>query len=149
MTYYCTLFLRSDERDALSEILLPALTEALDPDDNQSPANLARTQRMRTAGFVTRSDLPRYAWCLDSRERVGSDESDPFAHVSWLLSQLKPGVLLGDARKQGLEASLGFFWGGQGTGGGPFISAQFADLLVRHQIGLDVGFYYEDPSGAV
>ena len=29
--------------------------------------------------------------------------------------------------------------------GGPFISVQLAELLVRYQIALDVGFYYENP----
>ncbi|MDO8387030.1 MAG: hypothetical protein Q7T13_11605 [Polaromonas sp.] len=149
MTYYCTLFLGSDKRDALSGLLLRAALNALDLEDNQSPENLARAQRMRTAGFVMRSDLPRYAWCMDSRGGVAADESDPLIHVSWLLSRLKPGVLLADAKNQGLECSLGFYWGGQGTGGGPFISVALADLLARHRVGLDVGFYYEEPANAV
>ncbi|MFC6279683.1 MULTISPECIES: hypothetical protein [Polaromonas] len=149
MTYYCTLFLRSDKRDVLSAILPPAAIEALDQEDNQSPVNLARAQRMRIAGFVTRSDLPRYAWYVDSREGVSADESDPLVHVSWLFSQLKPGVLLADAKNQGLDSSLAFYWGGQGTGGGPFISSALAELLAHHKVGLDVGFYYEESASAI
>ncbi|WP_431113070.1 hypothetical protein [Variovorax paradoxus] len=76
------------------------------------------------------------------------DEIDPFVHVSWLLSQLKPGVMLAEARRRGIESSLSFFWGGGGTGGGPFISPALASLLARHEIGLDVGFYCEAPAAS-
>ncbi len=143
MRYYCTFFLRSDDSDAPSKIFLPDVIDALDFQDNQSAARLATVQRLRAVGFVPRSDMPRYAWYLDTRETVDSTEFDPFVHVSWLLSQLKPGVLLAEARKKGIESSLGFYWGGNGTGGGPFISVRLSELLMRHQIGLEVGFYYE------
>ena len=148
MRYYCTFFLRSGNKDAPSEIFLPAAIRALDFEDNQSPARMASAKRLSTAGFVKRNDLPRYVWYLDTREEVGTDVCDPFMHVSWLLSQLKPGVLLAAARDHGIESSLGFYWGGNGTGGGPFISVILAELLVRYQIGLDVGFYHEDGTDA-
>lgn len=92
--------------------------------------------------------MPRYVWYLDSREGVSTDVSDPYVHVSWLFSQLKPGFLFASVVNQGIESSLGFYWGGNGTGGGPFISPKLAELLVCHQIGLDVGFYYEEVTGA-
>jgi hypothetical protein len=144
MRYYCTFFLRSDELNAPSSIFLPDAIEALEYEDSRSPARLARVQSLRGVGSITRSDLPRYGWYLDTRKAIEADECDPFVHVSWLLSQLKPSVLLAEARKQGVESSLGFYWGGSGTGGGPFFSVRLAELLVRHQIGLDVGFYYEE-----
>jgi hypothetical protein len=112
-------------------------------------ARIARSQRLRTVGLVMRSDLPRYSWTLDSREAVGTSETDPLVHVAWLLSQLKPGISLEAARGGGVESCLGFYWGGRGTGGGPFISPALAELLVRHQLGLDVGFYYEEEDDAV
>jgi hypothetical protein len=144
MRYYCTFFLRSDAEDAPSKVFLPEAIEALDFQDNQSPERLASAQRMRAVGFVPRSDLPRFVWYLDSREEVEETDFDVFTHVSWILSQLRPGVSLADAREQGIESSLGFFWSGNGTGGGPFISLQLAELLVKHQIALDVGFYYAE-----
>lgn len=144
MRYYCTFFLRSDDRDAPSKIFLSDVVDALDFDDNQSSARIASAQRLRAVGFITRSDLPRYAWRLDTRDEVDSDEIDPFVHVSWLLSKLRPGVSLPEANMNGIESLLGFYWGGNGTGGGPFISVRLAELLVRHQINLDVGFYYEE-----
>lgn len=143
MTYYCTFFLRSDDPDAASKILASNSVAELDFEDNYSEFNLARAQRWRAAGFIARSDLPRYRWLFHSKGSVDSDEIDPFVHVSWLMSQLKPDVSLAQAREDGIETSLGFYWGGNGTGGGPFISVRLAELLVRHEIDMDVGFYYE------
>lgn len=144
MRYYCTFFLRSSESDAASSVFLPAVRGALAFEDSQSPRRLASAERLRAAGLITRNDLPRYCWQLDSRSAIEAVESDLFVHVSWLLSQLKTGVLGPQARKQGIEVSLGFYWGGNGTGGGPFISTKLAALLAQHQIGLDIGFYYEE-----
>jgi hypothetical protein len=144
MRHYCTFFLRADNKDAAADIFESSAVQALAFEDEQSPIRLASSKRMRAAGLVMRNDLPRFTWNLDTRQTIGTDECDPFVHVSWLLSQLKPGVLLAEARSRGVESSLGFYWGGRGTGGGPFISHALAELLMRHQIDLDVGFYYED-----
>ncbi len=143
MTYFCTFFLRSDDSAAPSKLFIPEVLGALDFEDNNSPARLASVQRLQGVGFILRNDLPRYGWLLDTRDKVDPDEIDPFVHVSWLLSKLKAGVSLFEARKIGIESSLSFYWGGNGTGGGPMISVRLSELLVRHHINLDVGFYYE------
>lgn len=145
--YYCTFFLRCDDPDGATKIFASDSIAELEFEDNDSEFNLAQTQRFRDAGFMTRSDLPRYRWLFHSKGSVDSDEMDPFVHVSWLMSQLKPDVSLAQARKHGMETSLGFYWGGNGTGGGPFISVRLAELLVRHKIDMDVGFYYEESEG--
>ncbi len=142
--YYCTLFLRSDDKNAPSKVLVPDIIDTLDFDDLQSPARLASAQRWRAAGFVRRNDLPRYHWHFDTREAIKLDEFDPIGHVSWLLSRLKPDASLEEARKNGIDCWLGFYWSGNGTGGGPLISVQLAELLARHKIALDVGFYYAE-----
>ncbi|QTN28679.1 hypothetical protein HZ993_02160 [Rhodoferax sp. AJA081-3] len=144
MRYYCTFFIRSDDGDAPSKILVSDVLGALDFDDNESVLNLASAERWRAAGFVRRNDLPRFKWFFDTREAVDSDEIDPLVHVSWLLSHLRPGISLAEATENGIETWLGFYWGGSGTGGGPFISVRLAELLARHQICLNVGFYYEE-----
>lgn len=95
-----------------------------------------------------RNDLPRYGWVLDSRDGVSTDETDPYVHVLWLLSKVKGDVCLADAARKGIESSLAFYWGSTGTGGGPFISPSLAGLLAQHQLGLDIGFYYEDGNDA-
>jgi hypothetical protein len=145
MTYYCTFFLKSNDSRAASRILSPDLLETIQCDDLRSPASLASAERLRAAGFVRRMDLPRYAWIFDSENAIGPGVWDPYPHVEWVLSRLKPGISLAAERASGTETHLGFFWGGGGTGGGPFISVQLAELLVRYQIALDVGFYYENP----
>lgn len=145
MTYYCTFFLKSNDSRAASRILSRELLETIERDDLRSPARLASAERLRAAGFVQRLDLPRYAWNFDSRNAVSPDVWDPYPHVEWLLSRLNSDISLTTERGSGTETHLGFFWGGGGTGGGPFVSVQLAELLVRHQIALDVGFYYQDP----
>ncbi len=144
VTHYCTLVLRSDDPGAAAKLLIPEVVDDLDFDDNQSPARLASAQRLRAAGMPMRSDLPRYVWLMDSRQAIPDSEIDLLVHVSWLLSRVKAGVSLREARERGVEAALGFYWGGNGTGGGPFISPELAELLTRHNIGLNVGFYYEE-----
>ena len=141
--HYCRLFLHSDHKNAPERVLAPSVLGILNRSDNQSTANLARAQYFRTIGFIQRSDLPRYSWSFDSREKIGVNETDPFVHVSWLLSQLNSLVHPSDYEHHGIEVSLAFYWGGNGTGGGPYISSKLAELLVQHKIGLDVGFYYE------
>lgn len=145
MTYYCTFFVKSNDAQAASRILSSEILETTECDDLRSPARLASAERLREAGFSRRTDLPRYAWAFDSEHSIGSDVLDPYSHVEWLLSRLKPGTSLVAERAAGTETHLGFFWGGGGTGGGPFISVHLAELLARHQIALDVGFYYQDP----
>jgi hypothetical protein len=144
VTYYCTFFVNSNDAQAASRILSSEILETIECDDLRSPERLASVERLRAAGFLRRADLPRYAWAFDSEHAIGPEELDPYPHVEWLLSRLKPGTSLAAERAAGTETHLGFFWGGRGTGGGPFISVQLAELLVRHQIALDVGFYYQD-----
>ncbi|TFY97218.1 hypothetical protein [Ramlibacter humi] len=81
---------------------------------------------------------------MDTREAIGRiNEYDVYVHVSWLLSQLKPGTLL-DGCARGIEASLSLYWGSGGTGGGPFISPELSALLAKHRVQLQIGFYYEE-----
>lgn len=145
MSYYCTFFIKSNDAKAASRILRTEVLETIECDDLHSPARLAGVERLRAAGFFRRADLPRFSWAFDSEDAIGSDNLDPYVHIEWLLGQLRPGVSLSDERAAGTETHLGFFWGGSGTGGGPFISVRLAGLLVQHQVALDVGFYYQDP----
>ena len=149
MRHYCTLFVRSDRRRDSDALFVPAAIDSLEFKDNQSPARVAQSERFRDIGFVSRSDLPRYSWVLDSRELVGTDEIDPHVHVAWLLSQFRQDISLESERIRGVEISLSFYWGGGGTGGGPFISPLLAELLLRYKVGLDVGFYFERSEDAV
>jgi hypothetical protein len=118
-------------------------------DDTRSDFNLARAERWRSrvgTRFIIRNDLPRYNWILSSQESLGTDNFDVYTHASWLLSQLKADILISELVMQGMECGLSFYWEGSGTGGGPVITPQLSELLYKHQINLDIGFYYERQS---
>jgi hypothetical protein len=149
MTHYCSLFIRSDHRDEAVALFMPDVVDSLEFEDLHSSERLARSQGLRSVGLVMRSDSPRYWWALHSRDAVGTSEMDLQIHVAWLLSQLIAGINLGVERARGVECSLGCFWGGRGTGGGPFVSPALAQMLLKHQLGLDVGFYFEAGDNAV
>jgi hypothetical protein len=142
------LFVGSDREGDAEELFQSDALELLDVEDNLSPLRIASAERMRAAGFIVRSDLPRFRWCLDTDGRFEEQTFNLLAHVSWLLAQLKPSVSLAEARRRGVESFLSLYYAGNGTGGGPFISQELAQLLVRREIAMQVGFYYED-SGAV
>lgn len=149
MRHYCSLSLRSDREGESQALFVPGVLSSLEFEDLHTPARVAQSARWRSIGLVSRSDLPRYSWSLHTREAIGTQETDPFVHVNWLLSQLRPGVSVAAERSRGVEFSLSFYWGSGGTGGGPFISPALAELLSRHQLGLDVGFYFERDEHAV
>ena len=142
MKYYCTLILRAESSEAPRQVLESSVLAELERTDFRAPQRIAQAERWRTMGSVQRSDLPRYAWHLDSRRGVEDDEMDPYIHVSWLLGHLKRNEMGGSVQRKGVEASLTFYWSGGGTGGGPFISPILAALLAEHNIGLEIGFYY-------
>ena len=139
--HYCTLWLRADSADAAQAVFLPQVQDELEFEDHESPRLVKQAQRFREMGLIPRSDLPRYAWRLQSSQGVDTEEFDPMAHVSWLLAQVRPGVCLGQL--PGMETLLSFFWGGPGRGGGPFVSTELAALLVQQHIALDFGFYVQ------
>ena len=126
-------------------ILLPSTFAKLSFEDYQSAANVARAKRWAKlqSGFklVQSNDLPRYCWTLSSDNEVAG--SDLYEHICWLLAHFECGVVLRDSHRYGIKCELSFYWGGGGTGGGPTISPELSELLQRHQIALDIGFYYE------
>lgn len=144
MPHYCTLFVRSDREGEAEALFQADALDLLEVDDNLSPSRLASAERLRSAGFVMRNDLPRFTWYLDTRDRFEAETFDLFAHVSWLLAQFKSSVSLEGARSRGVESFLSLYYGGNGTGGGPFVSQEVAELLVHHRIAMQVGFYYEE-----
>jgi hypothetical protein len=144
MPHFCSLFVRSDREGEAKAIFQDEVLDLLKVEDSLSPLQMASSKRMRSLGFVIRSDLPRFRWILDTSGRFDEDTFDLFTHVSWLLAQLKPSVSLEETRGRGVESFLSLYYCGNGTGGGPFISPEVAELLVSHRISMQVGFYYED-----
>jgi len=105
--------MRADNEDAPARVFERAAARMLDFDDNRSPFNLARAERWRKregSRLAIRDDLPRYSWLLTSKERVSSDDPSAYAHVSWLLAQIRSGVLLPALMEQGIEFALFLYW---------------------------------------
>lgn len=148
MRYYCTLIVRSNSQHTDTSIFRSDVADVLEFEDTRSEANLARAARWRSNGlsaqFLVQNDLPRFCWSLNSIRGVDASNSDLHAHVSWLLSQLNSGISLAAAGKDDVQGVLSFYWGGQGTGGGPTITPRLAALLCQHGINLNVGFYFEE-----
>jgi hypothetical protein len=61
-----------------------------------------------------------------------------------VLDQIDTGIRLSQLRDAGFECSLQFFWESNGTGGGPLVTLQVAELLVRHSVDLQFGFYWKE-----
>ncbi len=145
MRHYCLLIIRSNSEDAASSIFRPQAMDMLGFEDLRLEKHGASGALLRQASssvqFVVRSDLPRYCWSLNSLKAIDQSVSDPLEHVSWLLSQLKRGISLADAQKQGIECVMALYWGGLGSGGGPLITPRLSSLLIQHDINLSIGFY--------
>ena len=60
-----------------------------------------------------------------------------------MLEVLKPELPLGDVFGDSFEYWLSVAWAGNGTGGGPLITARTSRLLAMHEIDLGVAFYLE------
>jgi hypothetical protein len=144
MPHYCTLFVGANREREAEELFQPQALGLLEIEDNLSPERVASANRLRSAGFLLRNGLPRFRWCLNTLEKFDPEKFDLFTHVSWLLSQLKPTASLKAARTRGVESFLSLYYAGNGTGGGPYISTELAALFARHEISMQVGFYYEE-----
>jgi hypothetical protein len=126
-------------------VFLRKMLGDLDFEDYRSASNLARAERLNKVGagwsLVQRNDLARYCWTLSSKEKIESD--DLYEHVSWLAGSLQPGFTLKTLASMGFEYGISAYWGGGGTGGGPLITPRLSELLVRHDVNLDIGFYFD------
>ena len=145
MTCSCTLFIRSNERSELpSEVFLQSSLENFDFTDEESPERRKSRTRLEAAGIRRRRDLHRYWWVLDTNGTVFSTSIED--HIKSLLSCLNNKRSLGDLKSMGYEYYFSVFWGGNGTGGGPFIKIETLALLAEHEAEIEICFYYEDAS---
>jgi hypothetical protein len=96
---------------------------------------------MSAKGFMPRPNLPRYWWHFNSDGKVSED--DIHTHLLWMLAQLRKGRLLSELGLAGYQYWFSVFWQSNGTGGGPLITQQTAELLLRHKADLGIGFYLE------
>ncbi len=64
-------------------------------------------------------------------------------HLAWVLDRVQPGFLLSKLEDAGYQCWLQFYWEGNGTGGGPIVTAEIAGVLALHKVDLQFGFYLE------
>lgn len=140
MTCYCTLHINSNDHAQLPPgMFLSKSLKSIEFTDNESPERRARRERMLAKGIPQRPHLPRYWWQLDSNGKAYGD--DVYAHLVWILAQLKKGRLLSDLNPAGYQYWFSVFWEGNGTGGGPLIAQDTMGLLLQHKADLGLGFY--------
>ena len=142
MNDYCSLHIRSDVHGVLPDnFLRNSNSVEVVFTDNESPERRASFERLRKKGVFKRAGLPRYHWTFSSDGHV--EGFDVYEHVAWVLKQLNPDRLLSELQGAGFECLLQFFWVSNGTGGGPLVTPQVAELLARHDVGLQFGFYVQ------
>lgn len=140
MIDYCSLYIRSDDHaDLPMNFFINASQLEVDFVDNESPERRASFERLRKKGVHKRAGLPRYHWSFNSEGHV--EGFDVYEHLIWILSQISPSYVLSEMHGAGFECQLQFAWVGNGTGGGPLVTPQIAQLLVHHNINLQFGFY--------
>jgi hypothetical protein len=139
MTDFCSLHIRSDVHGELPIGFLRKSNKMyLFFVDNESPERRASFSRVRKRGGAHTAP-PRYHWSFSSEGHV--EGFDVMKHLTWVLDQVQPGFLLSHLEDAGYQYWLQFFWEGNGTGGGPNVTAEIASLLVRHKANLVFGFY--------
>jgi hypothetical protein len=142
MTEFCSLHIRSNVHAELPADFLKSRTmQEIIFTDNESPERRASFDRLARKGVIKRVELPRYHWTFSSEGYV--EGFDIYRHLVWVLDQIRPGFLLSQLREAGFEFLLQFYWESNGTGGGPLVTLQIAELLVRHSVSLQFGFYLE------
>ncbi len=141
MTDFCSLHVRSDVHGALPSGFLKKRKKIdLLFVDNESPERLASFNRLRKKGS-THTAPPRYHWSFSSDGYV--EGFDVMKHLAWVLDRVQPGFLLSKLEDAGYQCWLQFYWEGNGTGGGPIVTAEIAGVLALHKVDLQFGFYLE------
>ena len=142
MTCYCTLHISSRDKAVLpAELFLASSSKAMIFVDQETPTRRASRARLHAQGILSRPDLPRYGWQLDTNGRVKGDTLHE--HLNWIVGRLRSGKLLVELKTQNYDYWFSIFWGGNGTGGGPLITREATAILTRHDAPMGVGFYYE------
>lgn len=142
MTVFCTLHIRSNVSAALPDgFVLARKTTKVEFVDHASPEVRERRMRVRSKLSLEDVALPRYHWWLSSESFVNSD--DIHEHLLWVFDRVKSDLPLSQSLGSDFEYWFSVFWQGNGTGGGPLITLQTSDLLVRHRAEMGVAFYVE------
>ena len=141
-TVFCTLHIRSNVLGALPKELFRTRKKMnLVFIDQASTEVQERRGRVRRQLGLPEAAIPRYHWRLSSEGFVTNDEVHD--HLEWIFGCMQPGKLLGQVLGSDFEYWFSIFWQGNGTGGGPLITVQTAELIVRHNANLGIAFYVD------
>lgn len=142
MSVFCTLHIRSNSHAALPrEFLRSSEKVNFEFVDNNSPDVRERRERVRKNLGLEEVSLPRFQWHLSSDGFVDSDMI--YDHIAWIFGLIRPGRPLFQQLGQEFEYWMSVFWQGNGTGGGPLITLEIAELLLFHKVEMGVGFYLD------
>lgn len=139
MSCYCLFYVRSNAASLPDEMLRRGALARFDFSDAESAREKASANRLAQRGVRVRKPF-RFTWVLSSK---GKCDGDLFQHLKWILKSMRPSYHLPSLRECGGEYGISVFWEGNGTGGGPNISVAVSELLVSHQIPLDIAFYLQ------
>lgn len=140
MDTFCLLEIQSRSAPKLPDgIFLRRAMNEMEFVDNQSPARQEQRRRLAAKGALINPRVARYWWTLSSQGFVA--DSDLSAHLIWLMKCVKPGVVLTELAKSGFRCALSASWSGNGTGGGPTITPEAAEMMALHSLPLTVSFY--------
>ena len=142
MADYCSLHISSNVQAELPVDFWQTGELGVSFTDNETPERRASFARLAKKGVLRRTNLPRYHWTLSSEGFV--EGFDVCAHLAWVLGQIRSDYLLSDLKNMGYESWLQFYWESNGTGAGPLVTVQAAELLTRHAVSLQFGFYWRE-----
>ena len=142
MTDFCSLHICSNVHADLPADFWETRELVISFTDNETPERRASFARLAKKGVVRRTNLPRYHWTFSSEGVV--EGFDVYEHLAWVLGQIRSNHLLSDLQNLGYESWLQFYWESNGTGAGPLVTLQAAELLVRHGASLQFGFYWRE-----
>ena len=103
------------------------------------PASRERVRKKLGLEIVS---IPRYHWRLSSDGFVDGD--DIYDHFKWIFGLIQPGRPLFQQLGQDFQYGMSVFWSGNGTGGGPLLTLEVAELLVFHRMDIGVCFYLDE-----
>jgi hypothetical protein len=139
MNYHCILYVRTDLAKPSKEILLPRRLQRFKITDRDSIEGQISKGRLEKAGLSLKQPF-RYFWIISSKGKISG--SNILEHVEWIFSNFRPTFTLAELKIMGAEYGLSFYWdGGIGTGHGPIVTPELAELLAKHKVKLDFGIY--------
>jgi hypothetical protein len=140
MTIYCSLHIRSEKNDRLpEELVLPCGDKLLKYIDHTAAERKELNSRLKVLlGRIERGPI-KHHWLLSTEGIVTSFDINE--HLGWIFDQLSPRCDMDQLKLGGYDCVLSLYWEGNGMGGGPRISYETAERLVKHRVSLQIGFY--------